>query len=132
MSMVDLLIVNEIEAEIISGQSIDMIGIGKMAELLISMGAKAVIITLGADGCYILNESVSEKFPAYKVNTIDSTAAGDTFCGALVSYLADNGQIKGAIKFASAAAALSVQKLGAAPSVPAKEEVEQFIGTNQF
>ena len=132
MSMIDLLVVNEIEAELIAGRSIDKTGVGSMAELLIEMGAKAVIITLGAEGCYLHNETHSEKFPAYKVNAIDSTAAGDTFCGALVSCLADNGQIKGAIKFASAAAALSVQKLGAAPSAPAKEEIEQFIESNKF
>jgi len=132
MSMIDLLVVNEIEAEIISSRSIDKLGVGMMAELLVGMGAKSVIITLGADGCYLRNEKYNEKFPAYKVNAIDSTAAGDTFCGALISYLADNGQITEAIKFASAAAALSVQKLGAAPSIPAKEEIDQFIEINKF
>lgn len=130
MSMIDLLVVNEIEAEIISGRSIDKTGVGMMAELLVGMGAKSVIITLGADGCYFRNEKDNEKFPAYKVNAIDSTGAGDTFCGALITYLADIGQISGAIKFASAAAALSVQKLGAAPSIPAKKEIEQFISAN--
>jgi ribokinase len=132
MSMIDLLVVNEVESDIISGRSIDKIGVAMMAESLIKMGVKAVIITLGTEGCYLLDEKNSEKYPAYKVNAIDSTGAGDTFCGALITCLADNGHITGAIKFASAAAALSVQKLGAAPSVPIKEEIEHFIGTSKF
>ncbi len=132
MAITDLLVVNEIEAEIISGRSINKLGIENMAKLLIDMGAKSVIITLGANGCYLHDENTTAKFPAYKVQAIDSTAAGDTFCGALVACLADNGKISEAIKFASAAAALSVQKLGAAPSVPVKEEIEKFIRTNEF
>ena len=132
LSLIDLLVVNEIEAEIITGKSIDKLGVEKMAELLVEMGAKAVIITLGVDGCYFLDKKSREKYPAYIVNAIDSTAAGDTFCGALTTCLAENGAMPVAIMYASAAAALSVQKLGAAPSVPAREEIDHFISENKF
>jgi ribokinase len=132
ISMVDLLVLNETECETISGRRIDSVGIEKMAEVLVEMGAKSVIITLGANGSYFLNGENKGKFPAYKVNAIDSTGAGDVFCGALTSYLADEMDISGAIKFASAAAALSVQKLGAAPSVPDKEEIDMFVRENKF
>lgn len=132
LSMVDLLVVNETECEIISGRTIDNLGIEKMAELLVEMGAKSVIITLGTKGSYLLNGKDKGKFPAYKVNAIDSTGAGDIFCGALTSYLADGVDISAAIKFASAAAALSVQKLGAAPSVPDREEIDMFVRDNKF
>lgn len=132
VSMVDLLVVNETEAEIISGRSIDRIGVGKMTEVLSEMGAKSVIITLGANGSFLLDDGKNERFPAYKVEAIDSTAAGDTYCGALTSFLAEGGKISEAIKFASAAAALSVQKLGAAPSVPDREVIDLFVSKNKF
>lgn len=132
ISMVDLLVVNETESEIISGRSIGELGVEKMAEVLVEMGARSVIITLGADGSYLLNGKNKVKYPAYKVHAIDSTGAGDTFCGALISYLADNVDIYGAIKFASAAAALSVQKLGAALSAPDREEIDMFVSKSNF
>lgn len=132
ISMVDLLVVNETESEIISGRSIGELGVEKMAEVLVGMGAKSVIITLGADGSYLYNGKDNGKFPAYKVNAIDSTGAGDTFCGVLTAYLADAMDISEAIKFASAAAALSVQKLGAAPSVPDREEIDMFVSKYKY
>jgi ribokinase len=132
LSMVDLLVVNETESEIISEGTIDSLGIERMAEVLVEMGAKSVIITLGANGSYFLNGTEKGKFPAFKVNAIDSTGAGDIFCGALTSYLAECREISDAIKYASAASALSVQKLGAAPSVPCKEEIDMFVRENKF
>jgi ribokinase len=128
---VDLLVVNEIESETISGESMSEIGIGAMASKLVEMGAKSVIITLGSKGSYLLKGESGTEFSAFKVTAVDSTAAGDTYCGSLVAYLSEGAEdLAGAIKFASAASALSVQKLGAYPSVPEKDEVVSFLGKN--
>lgn len=128
MSLVDLLVVNETESELISGKTFKETGLEGMASVLMKKGARSVIITLGSEGSFLLNDGHKEKFSAYKVQAVDSTAAGDTFCGSLVAYLASEKEDLGrAIKFASAAAALSVQKLGAYPSVPLKQQILDFI-----
>ena len=128
MSYIDLLVVNETEAEVISGKSLKETGLEGMASILNKRGARSVIITLGSAGSYMLNGEPGERFSAYEVEAVDSTAAGDTFCGSLISYLASNiNDLGNAIKFASAAAALSVQKLGAYPSVPQKKEIMDFL-----
>ena len=132
LSKIDLLVVNETEADTITGDSIDNIGIESMAEKLVEMGSKSVIITLGANGSYLHKDGLNGKFPAYRVSAIDTTAAGDIFCGALMAFIADGGEISDAIKFASAASALSVQKLGAYPSVPMKEEICDFMEKNHI
>lgn len=132
MAMVDLLVVNETESEIISGRSLSETGLEGMASILMKLGAKSVIITLGSAGSYLYNRAPGEPFAAYRVDAVDSTAAGDTFCGAMVAYLASNqGGLGKAIEFASAAAALSVQKLGAYPSVPVRNEIDHFISINK-
>ena len=128
MSYTDLLVVNEKEAEVISGKLLNETGLEKMASYLNELGARSVIITLGSEGSYLLNGDPGEKFSAYRVVAVDSTAAGDTYCGSLVAYLADGKKgMTEAMHFASAAAALSVQKLGAYPSVPLKNDIIRFI-----
>ncbi|HDZ41353.1 MAG TPA: ribokinase [Bacteroidetes bacterium] len=127
ISKVDLLVVNETESEIITGIPFDSAGKDRMAAELIKMGARSVIITLGDKGAFYNNGKDSEEFSAFKVNAVDTTAAGDTFCGSLIAFLADNMSVSESITMACAASALSVQKLGAYPSIPGKEEINAFI-----
>lgn len=124
---VDYLVVNESEANLISGISIEKDGLEAVAQKLQEMGAKMIIITLGKEGSFIYSAELKERVESYKVKTMDSTAAGDTFCGVLAVCISSGLEISEAVRFASAAAAISVTKLGAQDSIPMKEDVVSFL-----
>ncbi|MEA5046949.1 MAG: ribokinase [Petrimonas sp.] len=125
-----ILIVNETEAEIISGERIHEIGEQAMVDNLLALGAKSVVLTLGSKGCIMRNESEYHKIPAFNVKSIDSTGAGDTFCGALAAGLTEGRNWKDSLIFASAASAICVTRLGAQPSIPTADEVYDFLKKN--
>lgn len=127
LKLTDLLVVNETEAETISGERIEAIGKEAVIAKLIAMGASAVILTLGKEGCLLKSEQVVIKKEAFIVEAIDSTAAGDTFCGALAARLSKGESWDDILTFASAASALCVTKMGAQPSVPTEKEVLVFL-----
>jgi ribokinase len=83
-----------------------------------------VIITLGKEGAYLFNEQVAQLIPSYTVEAVDTTAAGDTFNGALAVALSEGQEMVEAVKFANLAAAVSVTRLGAQSSLPLRQEVE--------
>jgi ribokinase len=97
---------------------------------LLRMGPKTIILTLGRNGCLVKNSKVCRHIPAFQVEAIDSTAAGDTFCGALVARLARGSDLIAAVQFATAASAICVTKMGAQPSIPTEQEVEYFLTQN--
>jgi ribokinase len=118
---------NQKEAEMLTGIKIeDRAGAERAAEALAAKGIRTVIITLGADGALVLEGGVFQHVAAPKVTAIDTTAAGDVFCGALAAALSEQAPIKAAAEFACAAAALSVTKMGAQPSAPSRIEVDRF------
>ncbi len=128
LSFVDFIVPNEIEAQSLTG--IKWRGdrnIRKMAERLLKMGAKNVVITLGPKGLYFKNRSDEIRMNAYPVNVIDTTAAGDAFLGALATGLAEKKPIQEALRFANAAGALTTTKLGAQPSLPLRKDLEAFL-----
>lgn len=127
LKKVDILVVNETEIEKVSGESISKIGEDAVMDKLIGKGAKTVILTLGRNGCIVKNLEVNERVPAFQVDTVDSTAAGDTFCGSLVAQLSKGHKLIEAVKFATAASAICVTRMGAQPSIPTEEEVNQFL-----
>jgi len=131
MHAVDILVVNETEAEIISGKSLTDHSIESVAEALFDQGAKNVVITLGKQGVYLKTNDNCCEVPAFKVVAVDSTAAGDTFCGALAVACTNAKLDAEALKFANAAAAISVTRMGAQPSIPKLEEVYEFLKINQ-
>lgn len=121
---VDLLIPNETEAAAISGTDVVTADDVPVAmERLHSMGIKNVIITLGSKGAYASVEGSIMKVEAVKVEAVDTTAAGDTFCGALCKALLQGRDLQGAMSYACKAAAISVTRRGAQMSMPRKEEV---------
>jgi ribokinase len=115
---------NETEAEILTGIKItNKATIEKAAKILKSKGVEIVIITLGAEGAYVLSDSYNEIVPSVKVKAIDTTAAGDTFNGALASALCKGSELIDAIQFANKAAAISVTRMGAQASIPQLNEI---------
>jgi ribokinase len=127
----DILIVNESEAALLTGINADTdANIDKAAQVLLKKGVNTVIVTLGARGSYVDDGKSKQFIAGYKVNAVDTTAAGDTYCGALAVALTEGRTIANAIKFASAAAAISVTRLGAQPSVPYRKEIDGFMEAN--
>lgn len=103
-------------------------GVVAAAEELIRRGVENVIVTLGSAGCYIHTASGGRFVPIFcRVEAVDTTAAGDVFNGALVVALSEEKDLDQAVRFASAAAAISVTRMGAQNSVPTREETDEFI-----
>ncbi|MHC8411973.1 ribokinase [Pseudomonas sp. Hz4] len=124
---IDYLIPNESEASALSGLPVDSLATAETAAArLITMGAGKVIITLGAQGSLFANGKSFEHFPAPKVKAVDTTAAGDTFVGGFAAALAVGKSEAEAIRFGQVAAALSVTRAGAQPSIPTLSDVQAF------
>ncbi|NKF27503.1 MULTISPECIES: ribokinase [unclassified Pseudomonas] len=124
---IDYLIPNESEAAALSGLPVDSLATAeKAAAHLMSLGAGKVIITLGAQGSLFANGMGYQHFPAPKVKAVDTTAAGDTFVGGFAAALAAGKTEAEAIRFGQIAAALSVTRAGAQPSIPTTSDVQAF------
>ncbi|WP_460117991.1 ribokinase [Pseudomonas sp. H3_G09] len=124
---IDYLIPNESEAAALSAIAVDSLQSAETAATqLIAMGAGKVIVTLGAQGSLFANGKGFEHFPAPTVKAVDTTAAGDTFVGGFAAALADGKSEAEAIRYGQIAAALSVTRAGAQPSIPTMSEVQAF------
>lgn len=118
---------NETEAEMISGVKItDESSAIEAARVLSAMGVQNVIITLGSKGALLYCDGKSERVPAWKVEAVDTTAAGDVFNGALTVALSEGRDLKEATRFACKASAISVTRVGAQSSAPYRNEVDIF------
>ena len=125
---IDIITPNQREAEILSEIKIlTMSDIKEAASNIFKKGVKKVIITLGEQGVYFYSKKYKGLISGFKVNSIDTTGAGDTFNGCLAYFLSKTDNTYEAIKFSSAAAALSVMKNGAQESIPKYQEVSDFI-----
>ena len=127
----DIIVPNETEICDITGIVVnDIISAKKAAQFFIDKGVKAVIITLGGNGVAVVTKNNAEIIPAYKVDVVDTTAAGDSFLGALVSKI--NIQninfegLKEAVQFGNKVASITVQRKGAQPSIPYLKEVNEI------
>lgn len=127
LSLIDIIAPNETEAELLSGIKVtNEQSMKDNANYFLSIGIKTVLITLGKQGTYFATKNQSQHIEAYKVNAIDTTAAGDTFIGAFVSRLnKSQDNLADAIDFGNKASSLTVQKHGAQASIPLLEEVNQ-------
>lgn len=130
LKCVSILIPNETEASAISGIDINNFETAAAAaERLKGMGVREVIITMGSRGSVVCDGDCTF-VPAVKVNAVDTTAAGDTFCGGVCVALSEGKDLLEAVKFATAASSIAVQRPGAQDSVPNRCEVDKLLNIN--
>jgi len=128
LSLVDILIPNETETALLTG-----LPVGSQSEIrvaassLLTSGVKTVILTLGENGALLTQEGKSDKFPAFQVNPVDTTAAGDAFVGGFAVALAEGKSMTEAIRWGNSAGALATTRLGAQPSLPTRQDVEIML-----
>ena len=119
---------NETEAALLTGMEVSSeADAATAADKLSAMGVGSVVITLGARGAFVFDSEHRELVPGFSVEVVDTTAAGDVFNGTLAVALANGSEMLEAVRFANAAAALSVTKLGAQPSAPTSSDIEEML-----
>ncbi|HEY9159611.1 MAG TPA: ribokinase [Desulfomonilia bacterium] len=128
LSMIDILTPNETEASVMSGIKVSTFeDAEKAAGMIKRKGIKTVIITMGGKGAFVSTQTAEYKIDPFKVNVLDTTGAGDAFNGGLATALAEGMDIHDAVQFANATGALSVTKLGTAPSMPYRNEIDELL-----
>ena len=134
LKLVDVLVPNEHEIEqLIATECKEGPQLRQAASVLLSQGLKNLLVTLGSRGSILFSAKTPEglHISAFPTQTVDTTAAGDCFIGALAVSLCEGNSMTAATKFASAAAAISVSRSGAQPSLPDRDEVEKFLQEKQ-
>lgn len=127
LQLADVLTPNETEAAVLTGLSTGHSSAGTATRLQ-ELGAATVVLKLGPQGCFFQDDAgAGYPVPGFAVDTIDTTAAGDTFNGALSVALAEGRSWAEALRFANAAAALSVTRLGAQSSIPTRAETDAYL-----
>ncbi len=130
LSHIDIITPNETEAEILTGIHVTDEQSAKLAaNHFHQLGINTVLITLGSKGVYYSEKGKGEIIPGFRVDAVDTTAAGDTFNGAFVTALLEGKSPKESIRFAHAAAAISVTRIGAQTAIPKREEIDRFFSS---
>jgi ribokinase len=133
LQLIAILTPNETEAELLTGIKVtDETAAAKASARLRSRGVRTVILTLGSRGAFLADVNGQQLVPGFKVKAVDTTAAGDIFNGTLAVALAERKSLVEAVRFANAAAALSVTRPGAQPSAPVRADIERFLGRGRL
>lgn len=130
LSLVDILTPNEVEASMLMGLPpgrLSMQDAASVAKSLLALGPKAAVLKLGEQGCFFSSGETAFASPGFVVEARDTTAAGDTFNAALAVALAEHKSMEHALRFANAAAAISVTRVGAQASIPTRGEVDALL-----
>ena len=128
LRQVDILVPNQTEAAVLAGMPVVTVATApEAASRLLAMGPSTILLKLGADGVLIANAAGMRVIPGFRVATIDTTAAGDCFAGALAVALIEGQPLEEAVVFANAAAALSTTRAGAQASMPTRAEVKDLL-----
>jgi ribokinase len=128
LSMVDVLVPNESEATLLSGLPVgDEVEAIKAAKVLQESGVGTVILTLGARGALPVREEEMQIIPAFDVKAVDTTASGDAFVAGLAVALAEGKGLEEAVRQGNAAGGLAATKLGAQPSLPSRQALEELL-----
>ena len=127
LDVVDILVVNEIEAEILTAREATATTARGLARELAGGVGRGCVITLGSDGLVAHLNGADHALRAHPVNAIDTTGAGDAFCGALAAALADRRPVVEALAWGNAAGALAITRPGAQPSMPTGEEMVRLM-----
>lgn len=127
LAQVDYLVPNETELALLAGTE----DIQEALKLLHNRGTRSVIVTLGDRGALVSTDGKQEYLQAFKVDVVDTVAAGDAFVGAFAVALTEGRGLKEAACWGNAAGALSVTRRGAQPSLPNRAEFEQFLTRNK-
>ena len=121
---IDIITPNEIEASQLTGMQVDNIETAKqIGKNIMSLGPKIVVLTLGQRGAYYFNSKEEIQIPAFKVNSVDPTAAGDAFCAGFGVAISQGQNATQAVRMGNAAGGLATTILGAEPSLPKLEQV---------
>ena len=125
---VDIIVANEVEVAILTGaDEVNTSNAAQAVRPLVDSGVGHVITTLGKDGAVIAGGDGASTVRGFKVNSVDSTSAGDTFVGALACALTEGKSLEESTRFANAAAALACTKTGAQQSMPTREEIDEML-----
>jgi ribokinase len=128
LSNVDILIPNESELALLTGLPVtDSSSAEVAAKEILKQGVKTVIVTLGSKGALLVTATQVKHVDTYKVNVVDTTAAGDAFIGGFASAILSGKSLEDSVRYGCACGALATTKFGAQPSLPTKDEVETFI-----
>ena len=128
LGLVDVLIPNESETALLTGLPVgDQEEAQAAAAALRRMGVATVILTLGERGALLAYEGGAELFPAFDVTPVDTTAAGDAFVGGLAVALAEGRPLREAVRWGNAAGALATTRLGAQPSLPTRQALDDML-----
>ena len=128
LSNVDILIPNESELALLTSLPVtDSSSAEVAAKEILKQGVKTVIVTLGSKGALLVTATQVKHVDTYKVNVVDTTAAGDAFIGGFASSLLSGKSLEDSVRYGCACGALATTKFGAQPSLPTKDEVETFI-----
>jgi ribokinase len=130
LASADIVTPNETELRIMLGRAPDAnVNVIDLCDELLNLGVQRVILTRGARGAMIVTRDGYHNMPAFEVDVVDSTGAGDAFNGTLATFLASGMPLEPAVRHAVAAGALACTRLGVIPSLPSRAELERFMNS---